>query len=128
LVSRELSGEYEYPEDRFALTGDWQSGAWGIYAAVNYIGSFQDAPDADLDGTLDYDLYSTRKVDSFITTNLQVSYEGMKQTTLILGVDNVLDEDPPWAFGDGDNDVRGYVSSQHDPRGRFIYTKMTYKF
>jgi outer membrane receptor protein involved in Fe transport len=128
LVSRSLEGEYEYPEDRFVLTGDWQSGDWGIHGAVNYIGSFQDAPDADLDGTLDYDLYTTRKVGSFMTTNLQVSYGGIRNTQVILGVDNLMDENPPWAFGDGDADVRGYVSALHDPRGRFVYSKFTYKF
>ncbi len=128
LVSRELTGEYEYPEDRFALTGNWQTGDWGVYGAVNYIGAFEDTPDIDFDGVLDYDSNSTRKVDAFVTTNLQVSYTGLSKTTLLLGVDNLLDEAPPFAAGDGDADLYGYVSSQHSPRGRFIYTKMTYKF
>ncbi|MDH4260308.1 MAG: TonB-dependent receptor [Gammaproteobacteria bacterium] len=128
LVSRDLNGEYKYPKDRFVLTGNWQTGDWGFHAAVNYIGEFEDAPDVNLDGVLDYDEFHTRKVDAFMTTNLQVSYEGVKNTSLIFGADNVLDESPPWAFGDGDADVRGYVSTQHDPRGRFIYTKMTYRF
>ena len=45
FVTRDLTGEYEYPEDRFVLTGDWAMDAWDFYAAVNYIGSFEDAPD-----------------------------------------------------------------------------------
>jgi outer membrane receptor for ferrienterochelin and colicin len=128
LVSRDLTGEHEYPQDRFVLTGNWVTGDWGVHLAFNYIGEFEDAPDVNQDGVLDYDIYSTRNVDSFMTTNLQVSYEGVNNTTLILGADNLMDEETPWAYGDADVDTRGYVSSQHDPRGRFIYTKMTYRF
>jgi iron complex outermembrane recepter protein len=40
----------------------------------------------------------------------------------------VLDKEPPFAIGDGDTDLYGYVSSQHSPRGRFVYAKMTYTF
>jgi outer membrane receptor protein involved in Fe transport len=128
LVARELTGEYEYPEDRFVLTNGWQFGELGVFAAVNYTGAFEDAPDANGDGLLDYDTVTTRKVDSFMTVNLQVSYDGIRNTQLLLGVDNLLDEDPPFAIGDLDADLYGYVSSQHSPRGRFIYTKMTYSF
>ena len=44
-MTRDLTGEYEYPEDRFVLTGDWALDTWDFYAAVNYIGRFEDAPD-----------------------------------------------------------------------------------
>ena len=30
FVTRDLTGEYEYPEDRFVLTGDWGFDAWGV--------------------------------------------------------------------------------------------------
>ncbi len=128
LISRELTGEYEYPEDRAVFTSSWIIGDWGINTALNYIGSFEDLPDADFDGTLDYDTNSTRKVGSMVTTNLQLAYHGIRNTTLMLGIDNLLDEEPPFAVGDGDTDLYGYVQSQHDPRGRFIYGKATYRF
>jgi outer membrane receptor protein involved in Fe transport len=128
LVSRDLTGEYEYPEDRAVLTGSWVSGDWGINTAVNYIGSFEDLPDVDFDGVLDYDTNSTRKVGSLTTVNMQVTYDGIKNTRLALGVDNVFDEEPPFAVGDGDTDLYGYVSSQHDPRGQYLYGKVTYRF
>ncbi len=40
--TQEFAGEYEYPEDRAALTGDYRFGDWGVDARVNYIGSFKD--------------------------------------------------------------------------------------
>lgn len=128
FVTRDLAGEYEYPEDRFVLSGDWALTNWGFSAAVNYIGKFEDAPDADFDGTLDYDTVKTRSVDAFVTLNLQARYTGFEGVTLSLGIENALDEDPPFAIGDGDTDLYGYVSSQHDPRGRFVYGKAVYRF
>ena len=127
-VSRDLAGEYEYPEDRFVLTGDWSAGDFGAYASINYVGAFEDKPDADFDGTLDYDQNSTPKVDAFVTLNLQARYTGFSNTVLMVGLDNALDEEPPFAIGDGDGDLYGYVQSQHNPRGQFIYGKMTYSF
>jgi outer membrane receptor protein involved in Fe transport len=128
FVTRDLTGEYEYPEDRFVLSGDWTMDAWGLFASVNYIGSFQDAPDADLDGTLDFDTVTTRDVDAFVTLNLQANYTGFEGLTLSLGVENALDEEVPFAIGDGDTDVYGYVQNVHSPRGRFAYGKLTYRF
>jgi outer membrane receptor protein involved in Fe transport len=128
LVSRDLTGEYEYPEDRATLTGGWVSGDWSVNAALNYIGSFEDQPDIDFDGILDYDSNTTRKVSAFTTVNLQVSYSGIGNTVLALGVDNLFDEGTPFAIGDGDTDLYGFVAGQHDPRGQFIYGKATYRF
>ena len=128
FVTRKLTGEYEYPETRWVLTGDWSRGDWGVHAAVNYIGEFEDTPDIDFDGVLDYDTNKSRMVDAFVTLNLQFRYTGISKTMLSLGIDNALDEAPPFAIGDGDTDLYGYVSSQHSPRGRFMYAKATYKF
>ena len=51
-----------------------------------------------------------------------------ENTTFSIGIDNALDEDVPFAIGDGDSDLYGYVSSQHNPRGRFVYGKVNYTF
>jgi outer membrane receptor protein involved in Fe transport len=128
FVTRSLEGEYEYPEDRASLTADWGTEAFGIFAAVNYVGPFQDQPDFDFDGVLDYDQHDTRDVKEFTTVNLQARYTGLQNVTFLVGVDNVFDEQPPFAVGDGDTDVYGYVQSQHSPRGRFWNAKAIVKF
>ena len=122
FAPKDVTGKYEYPEDRFVLSGGWELQSWGFNAAVNYIGSFE-----DLNGSPDYDA-STRDVDSFVTLNLQARYTGFEGLTIAVGLDNALDEDPPFAIGDGDTDLYGYVSGVHDPRGRFMYGKVTYRF
>jgi outer membrane receptor protein involved in Fe transport len=128
FVTRALEGEYEYPEDRAQLTADWGTDTWGIYTSVNYIGTFEDTPDADFDGVLDYDTRTTPDVGSWTTVNLQARYTGIDRLQLLVGVDNAFDRMPPFAVGDGDTDIYGYVQSQHNPRGRFWNAKAIFSF
>jgi iron complex outermembrane recepter protein len=128
FVARALEGEYEFPEDRAQLSADFSADTWGVYALLSYIGAFEDTPDVDFDGVLDYDLFTTPKVDSWTTLNLQFRYTGMDNVQLLVGVDNVLDEEPPFATGDGDTDLYGYVQAVHNPRGRFWNAKAIFRF
>jgi outer membrane receptor protein involved in Fe transport len=88
----------------------------------------RDTPAIDFDGVLDFDSNTSRTVGSFTTLNLQGRYTGFDGLTIAVGIDNALDEEPPFAIGDGDTDLYGYVSGMHDPRGQFIYGKLTYRF
>jgi len=128
FVTRSLAGEYEYPQTRWSLTGSYLFGDWNFFAQVDYIGEFEDTPDIDFDGILDYDTNTSRTVDAFMTVNVQATYSGFENTRLMLGVDNLFDEDPPFAIGDGDTDLYGYVSSMHSPRGMFWYARATFSF
>ena len=121
--TQDFTGEYEYPEDRASLTGDYQIGDWGVNTRVNYISSFND-----------YRLLSPpvgpvgHVVGSSMTANVQFTYSGIKNTKVALSIDNVFDEFPPFAIGDGNNDLYGYVRDIHNPRGRFWTLKTTYSF
>jgi outer membrane receptor for ferrienterochelin and colicin len=126
-VTRKLAGEYEYPEDRATLSADWSHTKVGVYASVNYIGSFQDLPDSDFDTVVDYE-NDTRDVGSFTTVNLQGRYNVTDDVRLLLSIDNALDESPPFAVGDGNNDLYGYVQSTHNPRGRFWSARAVFTF
>ncbi|MGQ0835302.1 MAG: TonB-dependent receptor plug domain-containing protein [Gammaproteobacteria bacterium] len=128
FVARELTGEYEYPEDRALISADWQAAKWGVYGNVSYVGSFQDLPDIDFDTILDYYANDTRDVGSFKTLNLQFRYTGIENMKFLLGLDNALDEETPFAIGDGDTDLYGYVQSQHTPRGRFWNARAIFSF
>ena len=126
-VTRDLTGEYEYPEDRAVVTADWDHEKWGLFAAVNYIGSFQDLPDSNFDTVPDYE-NDTRNVGSMTTVNLQGRYNVTEAIRVLLSVDNALDEAPPFAVGDGNNDLYGYVQSTHNPRGRFWSVRAIFDF
>lgn len=128
FIARQLAGEYEFPETRWQLSGNYATGDWGLYAQIDHIGSFEDTPDIDFDGVLDFDQNRSRSVDSFTTINVQASYSGFENTRITLGVDNLFDEEPPFAIGDGDTDLYGYVQSQHSPRGMFWYLRANFSY
>ncbi|MFC3032612.1 TonB-dependent receptor plug domain-containing protein [Pseudoalteromonas fenneropenaei] len=124
----DYTGEYGYPQHRWVLTNSWMLDNMAVNLNISYIGEFEDQPDFDFDGTLDFEQHSTRKVDSQILLDLQGSYRLNDGVKLVLGVNNLLDEEPPFAIGNGDDDLYGYVGKVHNPRGRYIYTKVTFSF
>jgi iron complex outermembrane receptor protein len=128
FITRELTGEYEYPEDRATLTFDWDHEKWGAFAALSYIGSFQDQPDLDLNTVPDYNENDTRDVGAYTTLNLQGRFNFTDDIKFLLSIDNALDEAPPFAAGDGNTDVYGYVQGMHNPRGRFWSAKAIFTF
>ena len=128
FVTRSLAGEYEYPESRWSLGGTYTLGDWAFASQLDYVGEFEDTPDIDFDGVLDYDTNVSRTVDSYLTVNAQVSYSGFENTRLMFGVDNLFDEEPPFAIGDGDSDLYGYVQSQHSPRGMYWYLRANFSY
>jgi iron complex outermembrane receptor protein len=128
FISRELTGEYEYPEDRASLSADWGTSKFGVNASINYVGSFQDQPDLDLNTVPDYNENDTRDVGAFTTLNLQGRFSVTDDIKLLLSVDNALDEAPPFAAGDGNTDIYGYVQGAHNPRGRFWTARAIFTF
>ncbi len=48
-------------------------------------------------------------------------------TSITVGVNNLFDQDPPHAFGEGGNSV-GYPGFTYDATGRFLYARLTKKF
>ena len=125
---RDYTGEYGYPEHRWIFSTNWEIGQFNTNINISYVGEFEDTPDIDFDGNLDFDSNTSRMVDSEILVDLQTSYHVTEFTKVSLGVNNLLDEEPPFAIGDGDGDLYGYVSGVHNPRGRYLYTKVSFLF
>ncbi|WP_137166462.1 TonB-dependent receptor [Salinimonas lutimaris] len=124
----DYTGEYGYPEHRWLFGTTWRLGAFDANLNISYIGEFEDTPDIDFDGILDFEDNTSRTVDSQVLVDLQGGWNYSDNVRLVVGVNNLFDEEPPFAIGDGDGDLYGYVSSIHNPRGRFLYTKATFRF
>ncbi|MET1255092.1 TonB-dependent receptor [Aliikangiella maris] len=124
----EYTGKYGYPEIRWSSTTEWKLGDWKTTATLSYIGEFEDQPDFDEDGTFDFANPNARTVDSWLTLDLQTSWDVNDSLNLSFGASNLLDEEVPFAAGDLNNDLYGYVQAVHDPRGRFVFTKATLRF
>ncbi|ANB24224.1 TonB-dependent receptor [Alteromonas stellipolaris] len=124
----DYTGEYGYPEHRWLFGTTWSKGAFDANLNISFVGEFEDTPDIDFDGVLDFEENTSRMVDSQMLVDIQGGYNVTDTIRLVLGVNNVLDEEPPFAIGNGDSDLYGYVGSIHNPRGRFVYTKATFRF
>ena len=124
----EYTGEYGYPEHRWLFGTTWSKGAFDANLNISFIGEFEDTPDIDFDGVLDFEENTSRTVDSQMLVDLQFGYNYSDNLRLVIGSNNLLDEEPPFAVGDGDGDLYGYVGGVHNPRGRFVYSKLTYRF
>jgi len=100
----------------------WETGPFGVTLLQNYQKAYNDAL-ANLApaGT------PARRVDAYQTFDLQLTYGGIKNTKLALGLKNMFDRDPPYTNLTS-NFLGGYDVSYADPRGRFLYASATYSF
>src|SRR3546814_268551 len=105
------------PKGRGVASVHWNGQRMDAGLRGNYISGFYDtsAP-FDENGNM-------FRVDSWLTFNAFVGFrfgnaDGGVQNSLRLGVNNLLDEDPPFA-----DENRSFYENIHDPRGRFIYAE-----
>lgn len=70
-----------------------------------------------------------RKVGAYEIYHLHGVYTGLRNLTLTLGVRNLFDKDPPYTNAGGQTSFQaGYDPLYVDPRGRFLYARVSYKF
>lgn len=111
----DYTGEYKYPKNRWLATTNWTMDNFAANLNLSYIGEFED-------------FNKTRTIDAQILVDMSGAYRFNEMFKLTLGVNNVFDEEPPFTIGDGDTDLYGYVTSVHNPMGRYIYTKLSMNF
>ncbi len=101
------------------LSVDWTRGPWDVVLAQNFQKGYH-----DLVGTVNGD---ARRVASYTTYDLQTTYAELKAWRFTLGVRNLFDQDPPYSNAGGQTGFQsGYDNQYGDPRGRFIYGRVTY--
>jgi len=114
---------------RHYATLDWNFGAWGATLANNFQLGYSEPCILDpSDGhSLDASGCMTRRVGSYSVWDVQVRYAGFANTTLTLGVRNLLDTAPPLTNQQNAFQV-GYDPTYGDPRGRTFYAAVRYAF
>jgi iron complex outermembrane receptor protein len=105
------------PRLRLAAAASWAIGAWMVGYEANHTGRYLDDP-------------QVRDIDTYTTHDLTLGYEldresATVRTTLQMGVENVLDEDPPFTLGE---EFSPWDRSLFDGRGRFIYGRASFKW
>ena len=112
---------------RHYATASWTSGPFGLTFAQQFQKNYNDLPGTFEDPS--DPAFVPRKVSSYPLYHLQGQYTGYKDLTLILGVRNLFDRDPPYTNAGGQTVFQsGYDPLYADPRGRFLYARATYKF
>ncbi len=67
----DYTGEYEYPQYRWLASTNWTMGDFAANLNVSYIGEFEDTPDINFDGALDFTENKSRMVDAQFLVDLQ---------------------------------------------------------
>jgi iron complex outermembrane receptor protein len=91
----DVVGSYLTPEWRHTLTVNYDYGDWGVNLLGYYIdGRSRSLSFGSIYGSGDT-LFLTYDVDEQIVWNTSVSYSGLFDTTVTVGVNNVFNEEPP---------------------------------
>lgn len=110
---------------RHVVSLDWERGEFGATLSNSYLSSYVDqnnAPD------INTGLYVTpNRVKAYSIWDLQGSWQATPALALRLGVKNLLDTPPPFS-NQAYFYLSGYDPSYTDPRGRFYYASVQYKF
>jgi len=113
---------------RHYATIDWIRGPWAATLANNFQLGYSEPCILDGDGnSLDASGCLTRRVGSYSVWDLQLRYGGFANTTLTIGVRNLLDRAPPLT-NQTDAFQVGYDPTYADPRGRMFYGALRYAF
>ena len=115
---------------KHTLTGAYQSGNWTTTLTQIYRAGYKDAvlPGVANGSVKPIDLQTD--VDSYSTFNASVTYSGIKNVGLTVGIKNLFDKDPPFtAVYDSDTGAgSSWEPRVTDPRGRSITLLASYKF
>jgi iron complex outermembrane recepter protein len=97
----------------------WDWGPWSATIANTYqSGYLDDNPDPN---------GNPRDVGALCLWDAEVSYMGFKNTTLTIGMKNVLNTNPPLT-NQNNTFQAGYDPTYFDPRGQFLYGSIKYVF
>ncbi|MCU0950996.1 MAG: TonB-dependent receptor [Burkholderiaceae bacterium] len=117
------------PRLRNVTTLGWQAGKFMTSLTHNWQSGVQ-----DICGNLLQDAFgncpagSSPKTKPYQTIDLQVRYEAIRNMGITVGIKNLLDEAPPFVNGAGGAFQSGYDPSWGDPRLRWAYVNLSYKF
>ena len=103
------------PRWRHYLVLDWSHGPWSATLTENYqAGAYEQAQNT-----------SPRRIGDYDVWNLSLGYAGLPNWTVLAGVKNLFDHDPPFSNQSANVQV-GYDPSYGDPHGRLYWIGLSY--
>jgi iron complex outermembrane receptor protein len=115
---------------KHTLTGTYQTGNWTGTLTQLYRAGYKDAV---LPGVANGSVVPpdwNPNVDAYITYNASLTYTGIKNVGMTVGIKNLFDQNPPFtAVYDGDTGAgSSWEPRVADPRGRSLNVLLSYKF
>jgi len=115
-----------HPRWQHTLTFDYGLGPWGATLENVFVQGWTESAElvaANVGPSVDYHVKDSSR------WNLSGTYTGVKNLTIRVGVKNLFDKEPPFtAVSSYGSHAAGYAASFVDPRGRFYYAALSYKF
>lgn len=102
------------------LAATYTTGPWAVTLAQNFYTGYRTG-DRQIDG-------APHSVPDQSIYDLAVTYSGIKNLRLGLGVKNLLDKNPPIFVPVSNQFQAGYDITQYDPRARTVFFSANYKF
>ncbi|HEX6795423.1 MAG TPA: TonB-dependent receptor [Casimicrobiaceae bacterium] len=122
------NGPRPVPRWRHSASINWSRGPWSATLAQTFQLGYSECDQliVDLNNTLCGGI-GTRRVGDYSVIDIQGQYGGFKNTTIVLGIKNLFDRDPPFTqFGGGFSG--GYDPFYASPLGITYYAELTYSF
>jgi iron complex outermembrane receptor protein len=110
---------------RHTVALDWEQGDFGARLANSYLSGYTDHNSMPDEGTGGY--VQPNRVKAYSLWDLQGTWQATQALALRLGVKNLFDTAPPFS-NQAYYYLSGYDPSYTDPRGRFFYASLNYKF
>jgi len=129
----EFAGQWSnrdiYPHWKHTASATYETGPWGITLYQQYTHGYKDDYSGNLAGGIapppGWDPY----VKAYTIYHLSVAYKGIKHWTIVAGVKNLLNTDPPFTAHNLDFAAgAGWDPRVADPRGRAYTLRVTYSF
>jgi iron complex outermembrane recepter protein len=109
------SPDQAFPRTKSNTMFDWDKGEFGATASVRYISAVQESGAANRLDSRTYLDAQVRWTPTFLANG------GLR---IALGVNNLLDKDPPGCITCG---LNNYDPNAYDAPGRFMYLRLSYK-
>ena len=116
-----------YLRDKFTANATWSQGDWRTTLSGTYKSGYADDDLKTFAGTLPAG--ANTDVDSYRIFSLFTNYKGFKNTTITVGLNNLLDVAPPFTHHDVDvASGAGWDPRVADPYGRTLVVNVKYDF
>lgn len=109
-------GSWVLPKWRYNGSYGWSKGDYGVTLLVNHVAAY--------DEYYEPLFLPGERVGSWTTLDARVSYKGIANTKVTVGIDNLFDKDPPLMI----SDASGHERYFHSPIGRFVWVSVNRRF